>query len=140
MRRRGSSWLALACLLAATFAAGRAQAAPTLPVAHSGRWITDARGRVVVVHGINMVYKLPPYYPGKIGFGDDDAAFLARIGFNAVRVGVIWKAVEPSPGRYDDAYIRQIAGTVKALARHQVLSLLDFHQDMYNERFQGEGA
>jgi endoglycosylceramidase len=140
MRRRGSSWLALACLLAATFAAGPAQAAPTLPVTHSGRWITDVRGRVVLVHGINMVSKLPPYYPAKIGFGDDDAAFLARIGFNAVRVGVIWKAVEPTPGRYDDAYLRQIARTVKTLARHHVLALLDYHQDMYNERFQGEGA
>jgi endoglycosylceramidase len=94
----------------------------------------------VIVHGTNMVYKLPPYYPSVAGFGDDDAAFLARIGFNAVRVGVIWKAVEPRPGAYDDAYLRRIAATVAVLHRHGILSLLDFHQDMYNERFQGEGA
>ena len=125
--------LALAC-------AGAAEATPTLPLAHAGRWITDASGRVVVIHGINMVYKLPPYYPAAIGFGDDDAAFLRRIGFNAVRVGVIWKALEPSPGVYDDAYLGRIVSTVNALARHGVLSLIDFHQDMYNERFQGEGA
>ena len=121
-------------------AAGIAQAAPTPPLSHAGRWITDGSGRVVVVHGINMVYKLPPYYPAKAGFGDDDAAFLAHIGFNAVRVGVIWKALEPSPGHYNDAYVAQIAQTVRTLARHGVLSLLDFHQDMYNEQFQGEGA
>ena len=120
--------------------AGAANAAPTLPLGHAGRWITDARGRVVVVHGINMVYKLPPYYPDAAGFGDDDAAFLARIGFNAVRVGVIWKALEPSPGVYNDAYLAHIASTVSTLARHGVLALLDFHQDMFNERFQGEGA
>jgi endoglycosylceramidase len=140
MRATRCRWGALACCLAFALGAATAQAAPTLPLAHAGRWITDARGRVVIVHGINMVYKLPPYYPAKIGFGDNDAAFLARIGFDAVRVGVIWKAVEPSPGHYDDGYLRQIAVTVRTLARHHVLSLLDFHQDMYNERFQGEGA
>ena len=114
-------------------------AAPKLPLRHAGRWITDARGRVVVVHGINMVYKIPPYYPAAIGFGADDAAFLKRIGFNVVRVGVIWKALEPQPGIYDDQYLGQIAATVKTLSRRGILSLLDFHQDQYNERFQGEG-
>ena len=29
---------------------------------------------------------------------------------------------------------------MRTLARHGILSLLDFHQDLYNERFQGEGA
>ena len=116
-----------------------APASPLLPVSHAGRWMTDARGRVVIVHGINMVYKLPPYYPAAAGFGADDAAFLARIGFNAVRVGVIWKAVEPHPGVYDERYLNKIAATVRTLARHRILSLLDFHQDMYNETFQGEG-
>ncbi len=57
-----------------------------------------------------------------------------------MRVGIIWKALEPSPGRYDAAYVAQIANTVRTLARHGVLSLLDFHQDLYNEQFQGEGA
>jgi endoglycosylceramidase len=116
-----------------------ALATPALPLGHAGRWITDASGRVVVVHGINMVYKLPPYYPAAAGFGDDDAAFLHSIGFNAVRVGVIWKALEPKPGSYSDSYLAQIADTVQTLARHGIVSLLDFHQDMLNEQFQGEG-
>ena len=124
-------------LLAAT--AAPAAAAPALPLGHAGRWITDARGRVVVLHGLNMVYKRPPYAPDATGFGDDDAAFLAREGYDTVRVGVIYAAVEPSPGVYDDAYLDRIAGTVATLARHGIVSLLDFHQDMYNERFQGEG-
>jgi endoglycosylceramidase len=133
--------LALACFVClASISSAPARAAPTLPLGHSGRWITDATGRVVIVHGTSMVYKLPPYYPAATAFGDNDAAFLARIGFNAVRVGVIWKAVEPRPGVYDDGYLRRIAATVRILHRHGIVSLLDFHQDMYNERFQGEGA
>jgi endoglycosylceramidase len=56
-----------------------------------------------------------------------------------VRVGLIYKAVEPEPGVYDDAYLDRIRGTVDALAAHGIVSMLDFHQDLYNERFQGEG-
>jgi endoglycosylceramidase len=138
MRSLAAALLAWAAIVLPSGAA--ALAAPTLPLGHAGRWITDASGRVVIVHGINMVEKQPPYYPSAVGFGDDDAAFLARIGFNAVRVGVIWKALEPSPGVYDSAYIGHIMSTVRTLARHGVLSLLDFHQDMLGERFQGEGA
>src|SRR5829696_110037 len=116
-----------------------AHAGPTAPLGHSGRWITDAKGRVAILHGVNMVNKRPPYTPSATGFGDDDAAFLRRHGFNTVRLGLIYKAVEPSPGSYDDAYLSQIAATEAELARHGVFSQLDFHQDMYNERFQGEG-
>jgi endoglycosylceramidase len=116
-----------------------AWAGPTIPLDHSGRWITDARGRTVILHGVNMVFKRPPYYPAATGFGKDDAAFLQRNGFNTVRLGVIYAGVEPSPGAYDEGYLDQIAATESILAKHGIFSQLDFHQDMYNERFQGEG-
>jgi endoglycosylceramidase len=128
--------LAVVVLLALATAA---TAAPVLPLGHAGRWLTDATGRVVDLHGFNMVYKRPPYAPDAVGFGDDDAAFLASEGFNAVRVGVIYKAVEPEPGVYDDAYLDRIRSTVDVLGAHGIVALLDFHQDLYNERFQGEG-
>jgi endoglycosylceramidase len=106
----------------------------------TGRWVTDTAGRVVVLHGVNQVVKVPPYLPSVDGFGGDDAAFLATNGFDAVRMGVIWAAVEPQPGVYDDGYLDGIAETVRTLAAHGIVSLLDFHQDQYNEKFQGEGA
>jgi endoglycosylceramidase len=121
-------------------AALAAPTGPTLPLGHAGRWMTDADGRVVVLHGLNQVYKVPPYEPSADGFGDDDAAFLQANGFNAMRLGVIWAAVEPQPLSYDDNYLTSIAQTVATLASHGIVSLLDFHQDLYNEAFQGEGA
>jgi endoglycosylceramidase len=121
-------------------AALAAPTGPTLPLGHAGRWVTDADGRVVVLHGLNQVYKVPPYEPSADGFGDDDAAFLAGNGFNAMRLGVIWAAVEPQPLSYDDNYLASIGQTVATLASHGIVSLLDFHQDLYNEVFQGEGA
>ncbi len=132
--------LGIALVAAVALAAGSASSAVARGFAHAGRWITDPSGRVVVMHGLNMVAKRPPYEPAAVGFGSDDAAFLESLGFNVVRLGVIWKAVEPSPGVYDDTYLERIAATVRTLYAHGVLSLLDFHQDQYNELFQGEGA
>jgi endoglycosylceramidase len=108
-------------------------------ISHSGRWLTDSSGRVVIVHGFNLVAKTPPYEPAATGFGDDDAAFLAAHGFNVVRLGVIFAGLEPTPGHFDARYLASIDGTVRTLARHGIYSLLDFHQDMYNEKYQGEG-
>jgi endoglycosylceramidase len=135
-RRALTGFLLLACLLAA---AAPASAAPELPFGHAGAFTTDAQGRVFTTHGVNLVYKVPPYEPSPTGFGEDDAAFLAREGFNSVRLGVIYKAVEPQPGAYDDAYLAKIAQVAALLERHGIAPLLDFHQDLYNERFQGEG-
>ena len=138
--------LLLVCLALAALAvpaqaiAGPAKSAAAKgPLGHSGRWITDRSGRVVILHGFNMVYKVRPYAPDKIEFGPDDAGFLRRYGFNTIRLGLIYAGVEPSPGSYDEAYLARIARTQRQLARKGVFSQLDFHQDLYNERFQGEG-
>lgn len=112
---------------------------PVLPISHAGRWLTDVKGRVVILHGTNMVYKVAPFYPAAAGFGASDAAFLRSLGFNAVRVGVLWQAVEPTPGVFDRAYLGHIARTVNVLAADGIVSLLDFHQDQYNQEFKGEG-
>jgi endoglycosylceramidase len=131
----------LVAFTAALFAlcASGAVATPSAPLGQSGRWVTDAKGRVVILHGVNMVYKRPPYHPSAIGFGAEDARFLSHEGFNTVRLGLIYKGVEPAPGAYDDHYLEKIAESVRALADARVFVLLDFHQDLYNERFQGEG-
>ncbi len=131
-------YLAVA-IAALALTAPAATAGPTLPLSKQGRFFRDAKGRAVVLHGINMVSKRPPYAPDATGFGADDARFLARQGFNSVRLGIIYAAVEPQPRAYDDAYLDRIEQTVDLLGRHGITSLLDFHQDLYNERFQGEG-
>jgi endoglycosylceramidase len=99
------------------------------PIGHAGRWLTDASGRVLLVHGVNVVNKNPPYYPSAEGFSDTDATWLADNGFYAVRVGVLATGLMPKPGMVDTGYIQQIAATVSDLAQHSIFSLIDFHQD-----------
>lgn len=125
-------------LVAAQSPASAGTPAPRPRTAH--RFLVAPDGRVIITAGVNMVDKRPPYAPDATGFSADDAAFLERNGFTSVRLGVIWKAVEPRPGKYDDAYLMRIRRTIRMLARHGIRTLLDFHQDLYNEKFQGEGA
>jgi endoglycosylceramidase len=109
-------------------------------LARTGRWFTDEDGRVVVIHGTNMINKLPPYTPEAVGFGEDDLRFLAENGFNGIRLGFSWAGVEPSPGVYDDVYIDRIVALAAAAARHGLLPVVNFHQDGYAEKYGGNGA
>lgn len=112
---------------------------PLPPLGHEGRWLTDAAGRVVMLHGVNQVSKAPPFHPSAFGFGADDAAFLAEQGFNAVRLGIAFEGLMPEPGRVDEAYIDALATSVRQLARRRIFVLLDFHQDGYGPKYRGNG-
>lgn len=139
--RRLLSALAAACLL--TLAAPAASAAPGRPpqLRHDGRWLVDASGRTVLLHGVNAVWKHPPYVAPDTagGFTAKDADLLADNGFNAVRLGVLFAGVMPRPGVVDRGYLDKVARIVKLLATRHIYVLLDFHQDDYNEQFTGEG-
>ncbi|SIJ05955.1 endoglycoceramidase [Mycobacteroides abscessus subsp. bolletii] len=112
----------------------------TFPFGHAGTWITDAKGRVVVLHGENVVNKNAPYYPSALGFDDRNAELLAREGFNAVRLGFFWSAVEPQPGMFDDQYVDTFRNTVAMLYRHGIVTLVEAHSDIWGARFGGDGA
>jgi endoglycosylceramidase len=114
-------------------------ALPAAPIGHRGRWLTDALGRVVLVHGVNMVDKAAPYDPASAGFSDADAAWLADNGLRVVRVGVLATGLMPTPGAVDAGYVARIAATVNDLASHQIFSLVDFHQDGYGPALGDDG-
>ena len=113
---------------------------PAWPLGHAGRWLTDAKGRVLIIHGVNVPTKiLPAGDPVALGFDDTHAAFIASLGFNAIRLGVERYFVEPEPGQFDAGYVGQFSKTVKMLANHGILSLIDFHQDEFGPEFCDNG-
>jgi len=142
----------VAALIALAAPAASPSASPAPPFRSSAPFIKDSFGRVRFFHGVNAVWKLTPYYPpssiypapfavtAENSFFDSrDADFLASSGLNLVRLGVLWAGVEPSEGAIDQTYLDRVQELVRMLAARGVNVLLDFHQDMYNERFQGEG-
>lgn len=108
-------------------------------IGHAGQFLTDADGQVVTLHGLDMAYKLAPYEPAAAGFGSVAAEVLASNGFDVVRLGVFYSALEPRPGVLSASYLNSIATTVGLLAHDGVYSILDFHQDQLNTEFGGDG-
>jgi endoglycosylceramidase len=117
-------------------------AAPEEPLGHSGRWITDAQGRVVVLHGAAVVpdgFTKVFETAEAAGFAKADAKLLARHGFNVVRLGAFYGAYERQPGVFSERYMDSFARTQRLLARAGIFTLFEFHQDMLNPRYQGRG-
>jgi endoglycosylceramidase len=114
-------------------------ALPLTPIGHEGRWLTDAEGRVVLVHGVNVVNKDPPYYPSAQGFSHSDAVWLADSGFRVVRVGILATGLMPTPGVVDMGYVQQIVATVKDLATQSIFSIIDLHQDGWGPTLGSDG-
>jgi endoglycosylceramidase len=116
----------------------------TVPRLHrEGRWLVDGQGRVVVVHGVNLVYKPAPYAPPDTpsGFTAADADWLARYGFNAARLGVLWAGVDPTgPDAPDPAYLGSVDRVADLLAQRHIWTMFDAHQDQWSETYGGEGA
>ncbi len=134
--------------------------------APGGPYLYDRHGRVVIFHGVNAVYKYAPFElypaPGKPwNFSAADASLMARLGFNVVRLGMTWSGLEPGtapandpaicsrgaptdPRQFSQAvfnrYVQRLKTTVNLLARFHIYTILDMHQDVYNEMFDGEGA
>ena len=100
------------------------------PIGHSGRWLTDGSGRVLMLHGLNMVAK-GTESPAQEGFDDADAAWIARHGFDVVRLGLTSSALMPNPGEIDTQFLDSFAATVHDLTRHGLLVLIDLHQDTW---------
>jgi endoglycosylceramidase len=111
-----------------------------LPALHAeldplGGRIVDAKGREVVLRGVNVnahaEYWQYGDFPTVFPFDDADADRVASIGWNVVRLLVSWSRIEPAPGEYDEAYLQDVEKTIRLLAKRGVYSIVDFHQDAW---------
>lgn len=91
----------------ATIVASVAASPKAYPSDAKQRIIRDNLGRHVIYHGVNAVYKVAPYIPdgdkfdAQTSLADKDIQDLKNWGFNLVRLGVMWEAVETAPGVYN---------------------------------------
>lgn len=104
-----------------------------------GRWIVDAKDRVLILRGVNLSgrSKRPPFLPDQTR---EEIAALREWGFNSVRYLIVWEAVEPKPGQYDDAYLDRVAERVKWCREAGLRVILDMHQDLFSRKYGGDGA
>lgn len=139
--RRSIAACALLLVVAACGGGGEGgSSGSTSPLRVREGWFIDGAGRVVLLHGANVIDKRPPYLPSEEEFGAADADAMRDLGFNVVRLGFIWAGLEPERGALDRDYLARLTALVKLLTSRGIYVLVDSHQDLWNERFGGEGA
>ncbi len=109
-----------------------------------GRKFVDEGGRERIFNGVNLcdkgahkngkrVYELP--------FDEKVISRLAENGFNIVRLGIIWDAVEPQPRKYDEEYLDRVQAVADLCEKYGIYFYLDMHQDLYaSNDAGGDGA
>jgi endoglycosylceramidase len=107
----------------------------------NGRFV-DADGRVVFLHGLFGVWKIPGGLPADTdpdGFTPADADTVSGMGFDAFRLAWFWSDLEPVEGAYDTTYLAGYTALAGELEQNGLFVLADAHQDMYSSVFNGDG-
>jgi endoglycosylceramidase len=95
---------------------------------------------------VNVIEKAFPWHPGIDTFdamsslSPEDMVNLKSWGLNSVRLGVMWPGVEPVEGQFNQTYLTIMRKLVDDLYEHGIYTVVDFHQDVLNERWCGEGV
>lgn len=111
-----------------------------------GKEIIDEHGRQIILRGANAGgrSKLPPFFPFDPEPDFDTALneyadVLESLGFNVVRLLIMYEAAEPDRGTYNEDYLEKYDRMVAAFARRGFRIIVDSHQDVFSRRFCGDG-
>jgi endoglycosylceramidase len=103
-----------------------------------GSWLRDAKGRVVLLRGVNVVYTEGTPQEEQRAPREQDFAFLASLGLNFVRLPVAWASVEPRPGLHDVLFLRdRVDPILRAASDHGMPVMLALHQVRWSSCFLG---
>lgn len=98
----------------------------------------NEEGKELLLQGINFVckekekgYLFPEY--------ERHFKEFAEKGFNLIRLGIFWDAVEPVPGKMDDDYLQKINQVIEEAEKNSLYVLIDMHQDLWSVKY-GDGA
>ena len=92
-------------------------------VVRRGRHFLERDGRAIFPVGAHYVPVEGPDWPWRVGADAFDAAFgaMAAAGLDTVRIDLLWAAIEPEPGRYDEAHLAVLDDVLAAARRHGML-------------------
>jgi hypothetical protein len=101
-----------------------------------GGSILNEDGQQIVLRGANLP-TLRYYQNVYIYVRLLDAA--KSLGFNVVRLPVLWSELEPAPGKFRSQYVELIQKIVTLGEQRQLYTVLDMHQYLLAEKFGGDG-
>ena len=97
--------------------------------------------------GMAVSYKLAPYLPitdhfdPVYSFSDFDFLLFEKLNLNIIRLGLSWAAAQPlrGPEGFDEVYLSKLRSFVQHCGACGIYVLLEAHQDLYCEKFTGDG-
>lgn len=107
----------------------------------------DSEGRERIFNGVNLCDK-GYFSPEKnkklydLPFNEELISKLSKLGFNLVRLGITWDAVEPKPFEYDEEFLGRLEKVADLCHKYGIYFFLDMHQDLYGGHAEnwGDGA
>ena len=103
-----------------------------------GDQFVDNFGRQVILNGVNVGSKNKE--EGYIfQSGPELYEKLKKQGVNTIRFLIIWDGLEPEPGVYNEAYLKEIDQRIAWAAANDMFVVLDMHQDLYSVKY-ADGA
>lgn len=89
------------------------------PATRGGQYLLDGARSILPV-GANFVPREGPDWPWRVGAEAFEGAFaaMARLGLDAVRIDLLWAAIEPEAGRYDEAHLAVLDEVLEAARSH----------------------
>ncbi|MFF2388031.1 glycoside hydrolase family 5 protein [Agromyces sp. NPDC058104] len=130
----------------AAVAAGRGEASvPAGFLRVENGVIADGEGHQVLLRGVNVnqlvdFYQASPDLPVTRELTEQDFADMATYGFNVVRLGLSWSALEPTRGSLDPEYLATVKQAVAWGEEHGIRTVLDMHQDGWSNLPTAEGT
>src|SRR5712691_10947601 len=92
-------------------------------VVTAGPHLLRRGGRSILPVGAHYVPVEGPDWPWRVDAGSFDRSFaaMAATGLDAVRIDLLWSAIEPEPGRFDDDHLGVLDRIAEAARRHGLL-------------------
>ncbi|MBQ2974668.1 MAG: cellulase family glycosylhydrolase [Clostridia bacterium] len=99
----------------------------------NGKRFIDEHGRQRIFNGMNFADKSGLKYcsinPNE--YTEINLRKLSEYGFNVIRLGVTWEAIETEPGKYNEDYIDKIVKFMDVCHKYGMYVFIDMHQDLY---------
>ncbi len=109
----------------------------------SGMNFIDEYGRERIFSGMNVVDK-KEYIADSPEYGYNPETFpfeeFKARGYDMIRLGFTWGAMEPTPNHYNEALIASLCKFLDKCEEYGIYAYLDCHQDVYSPYCYGDGA
>lgn len=109
-----------------------------------GMTLLDEYGRERIFYGINVCDKgcysdtdKKRHYSYE--WNDEMLRQFKKQGYNIIRLGITWDAIEPERGKYNDEYIAAVRKMLDKCQEYGIYAYIDMHQDLYSGWGNGPG-